>query len=339
MTIFIAVFLVALAVTGVSTPWTRRMALWLGFLDAPSDRKLHVDPIPLMGGMAILLGWIVAFLLFLTEFSLSRRVIGVVASLIIMSVVGLIDDRRGLPAWAKLGGQCLGAFILAYCDVRVRLAVPEFLNHIISFLWVVAICNAVNFLDNIDGLCAGVTSVAAAFVVLIAAGNEQGLVAALGAAVLGSSLGFLRYNFRPASIFMGDAGSLFLGFLLAILGILLRFPDNVNFVTWMVPVFLLGLPIFDMVLVVISRIRRGVNPFTTAGKDHTSHRLLELGFSEREAVLILYLVAGVFGMLAMFITQADVREGYFIGATSALLGLFAIWRLEWRRPVVVQSEI
>jgi UDP-GlcNAc:undecaprenyl-phosphate GlcNAc-1-phosphate transferase len=162
---------------------------------------------------------------------------------------------------------------------------------------------------------------------LLGAFNEQYLVSALAAALLGACLGFLRYNFRPARIFMGDAGAYFLGFWLAVLGIQLRFPDNVNFVTWMVPVLILGLPIFDTTLVVFSRLRRGVHPFT-AGRDHTSHRLVDRGFSQREAVLILYLISGVFGMVALFITQATVVEGYFIGGVVAVVCAYAIWRMD-----------
>ena len=129
---------------------------------------------------------------------------------------------------------------------------------------------------------------------------------------------------------MGDVGALFLGFLLAILGLELRFPDNANIVTWMVPVMILGLPIFDMTLVVFSRLRRGLSP-NTPGKDHTSHRLVELGFTQREAVLILYLICGAFGMVGVFLTQATVLEGYLIGGVIALLGLYAIWWLERQR--------
>jgi UDP-GlcNAc:undecaprenyl-phosphate GlcNAc-1-phosphate transferase len=155
--------------------------------------------------------------------------------------------------------------------------------------------------------------------------NGQFLVSSLAAAVLGACLGFLRYNFKPAQIFMGDVGALFLGFLLAVLGLQLRFPDNSNFVTWMVPVMILGLPIFDTTLVVVSRLRRGISP-GTAGKDHTSHRLVALGFSQREAVLILYLFAGMFGLAALFITEATVLEGYVLGTAVALVALYAIWQ-------------
>jgi UDP-GlcNAc:undecaprenyl-phosphate GlcNAc-1-phosphate transferase len=178
-----------------------------------------------------------------------------------------------------------------------------------------------------DGLSAGVSGVAAAFILLLGLQNDQFLVSALAAAVLGACLGFLRFNFSPAKIFMGDAGALFLGFLLALLALQLRFPRNVNFVTWMVPVFILGLPIFDTTLVTVSRLRRGLSP-VTPGKDHTSHRLVQLGFSQREAVLILYLISGTLGLVGIFITEATVVEGYGIGITAALLASYAIWWLE-----------
>lgn len=328
MKIVITVFVFALATTALSTPWVRRAALWLGFVDAPAPRKLHHAPMPLLGGVAIFFGVVVSCTLAAFEFSVTPKVIGVLLGISWMLLVGLADDRFSLPAWAKLGGQFIAVAILIYFGVRVRLPVPEVLNYTFTFLWVLTITNSVNFLDNIDGLCAGVCAVASSFIVLMAAINEQGLVAALAAAVLGTSLGFLRYNFKPAEIFMGDAGALFLGFLLSILCILLRFPENSNFVTWMVPVFVVGLPLFDLGLVTVSRTRRKVNPFTTAGKDHTSHRLVRLGLSEREAVLTLYLIAGAFGMVGLFITQASIFEGYLIAAMVAGVSLYAIYCLE-----------
>jgi UDP-GlcNAc:undecaprenyl-phosphate GlcNAc-1-phosphate transferase len=265
---------------------------------------------------------------------------GVLLAATVVALIGLWDDYRPLPAWAKLAGQFAGFLVLAYFGVRVRLPIPEPLNYAITLLWLIGITNAVNFLDNMDGLSAGVSAVAAAFILLLALLNDQFLVASLAAALLGACLGFLRYNFPPAQIFMGDVGSLFLGFLLAVLGIQLRFPQNVNFVTWMVPVFLLGLPIFDMTLVVVSRLRRGLSP-NTPGKDHISHRLVQFGFNSRETVLILYLVGGMLGMMAVFITQATIVEGYAIGALAGLLAFLAIRRLEQRwkdNPEYVQEQ-
>ena len=319
----VVIFLIALSVTVVSTPWARRAAIWLGFVDAPAQRKLHGTPIPLLGGAAIFLGAIAAVLIFANE--LPRQVVAVLVASSVVALTGLIDDRRHLPAWAKIGGQFVGFAILAYWGVRVRLPLPEVANYAITFFWLAGISNAINFLDNMDGLSAGVSGVAAAFILLMGLQNEQFLVSALAAAVLGACLGFLRYNFKPAQIFMGDVGALFLGFLLAILGLQLRFPDNSNFVTWMAPVFILGLPIFDTTLVVVSRLRRRVSP-NTAGRDHTSHRLVAAGFSQREAVLILYLVAGMFGLIGLFVTEATVLEGYALGTAVALVALYAIWK-------------
>ena len=322
---FIAIFLIALAVTAFSTPWVRRAAIWLGFVDAPAQRKLHAAPMPLMGGVAIFAGAIVAVLVFVQQ--LPASVTGVLLGTAVVALIGLIDDRRPLPAWVKLGGQFVGFLILALFGVRVQLPIPEALNYAITFVWLAGISNAINFLDNMDGLSAGVSGVAAAFILLLGLQNNQFLVSALAAAVLGACLGFLRFNFSPAKIFMGDAGALFLGFLLALLALQLRFPRNVNFVTWMVPVFILGLPIFDTTLVTVSRLRRGLSP-VTPGKDHTSHRLVQLGFSQREAVLILYLISGTLGLVGIFITEATVVEGYGIGITAALLASYAIWWLE-----------
>ncbi|MFH1086466.1 MAG: MraY family glycosyltransferase, partial [Chloroflexota bacterium] len=207
------------------------------------------------------------------------------------------------------------------------------LNILVTIIWVVGITSALNLLDNMDGLSAGVATVASAFFLLLAAMSGQYLVGALAAALLGACIGFLVYNVNPASIFMGDAGSLMIGFLLAAVGIKLRFPDNVRFVTWMIPVLVLGLPIFDTTLVFLSRLRRGLNPLTTPGKDHVSHRLVSLGHSQREAVLILYLAAGALGVLAMYLTQASIPEGYLVGGAVFLAGLVLLWRLERMPPL------
>ena len=321
----LAIFLMALSVTALSIPWVRRFAIRTGFVDSPAQRKLHSTPMPLLGGVAIFGGAVLAVITFVPEFP--NTVAGVLLSLTVVALVGLLDDRFGLPAWAKLGGQFVGFLILALFDIRVKLPIPELLNYAITFFWLAGISNAINFLDNMDGLSAGISGVAAAFIMLLGLQNDQFLVSGLAAAVFGACLGFLRFNFKPAQIFMGDVGSLFLGFLLALLGLQLRFPANSSFVTWMVPVFILALPIFDMALVVISRLRRGVSP-NTPGKDHLSHRLVRMGFSQREAVLLLYLLTGVGGMVGVFITEATILEGYLIFATVLVLGGVAIWQLE-----------
>lgn len=326
----ILMFVIALAITSFSVPWIRRLAIGIGFVDAPAARKLHNSPMPLMGGLAIVLGALLAVFVIFPQAAAQVR--GILLASAVVAAVGLADDRFHLPAWAKLAGQFAGFLILIYFSVHVRLPLPLWANYALTFVWLAGISNAINFLDNMDGLSAGVSGVAAAFILLLAALNNQYLVSALAAAVLGACLGFLRYNFKPAQIFMGDAGALFLGFLLAVLALQLRFPDNINYVTWMAPVFIMGLPIFDTSLVIVSRLRRRVNPFTTAGKDHISHRLVALGFTQRETVLILYLATGASGMAAIFISKADLVEAYGLAAATAVAALTAIVWLERRRP-------
>ncbi len=322
------IFLIALAVTAASIPWVRRFALRIGFVDAPAARKLHQDPIPMLGGVAIFAGAIIALLLFSDEFPAS--VAGILLAMSVVVLVGVLDDWYGLPAWVKLGGQTVGVLILIAFGIQVQLPIPEFFNYVITFLWIVGMSNAINFLDNMDGLSSGISAVACSFILLLGMQNGQFLVAALAAATLGACLGFLRYNFKPARIFMGDAGALFLGFLLAVLTLQLRFPNNVTFVTWMIPIFILAVPIFDMTLVVTTRLGRGVSP-NTPGKDHISHRIVAFGFSQREAVLILYLLTGASGMIALYLTEATVVEGYFLFVTAVFLAILTIWQLEKKR--------
>ncbi len=323
----ILVFFGSLVLTAFSTPLVRQMAMAIGFVDAPSKRKLHATPMPLMGGVAIFGGAILILLIYFGRLG-NERVVGQLAGAALVFAIGLLDDKRPLPASLKFAAQSVAFALVIWLGTTVAITgFPMWANIVLTFVWLAIITNAINFLDNMDGLCAGVAAVACAFIVLMANLSGQYFVGPLAAAILGACLGFLRYNFKPARIFMGDAGSLLLGYMLSVMALQLRFPENVTFVTWMVPLFVLGVPLFDLTLVSIARLRRGVNPLTAAGKDHTSHRLVRMGFSQREAVLIIYLLGGVFGMIALFITQADVVEGYTIGLSAAAVGLFGIYKL------------
>jgi UDP-GlcNAc:undecaprenyl-phosphate GlcNAc-1-phosphate transferase len=326
-TTFLLIFASALVMAAGATPMARRLALHLGVIDRPNARKLHVNPIPLMGGVAIYGAFIAALLLFGNRFRL-QELLSILVGASLMSFLGLWDDRRSLSPLLKLVGQILAASILIFTGVRIGTFPWEWVNILVTLGWVVVITNAMNLLDNMDGLSGGVGATAALYFLLLAAMNDQYLVGALSAGLVGACLGFLVYNFNPASIFMGDAGSLFLGFILAAVGIKLRFPEGLEIVTWMVPVTVLGLPLFDTALVIISRLRRGFNPLTTPGKDHLSHRLVALGYTRREAVLICYLICAGLGVVALFITQATVVEGYIVGGIVALAALAALWRLE-----------
>ena len=209
--------LIAVSAFGLAfgmTPVFRVLAVRLGVVDQPAARKIHTRTTPLMGGAAIYLAFIVALLLWGDRFYV-RQVIGILLGATFCSLVGLVDDRAGLNAWVKLVGQLLAAGLLILSDVRVHILPYEPLNLLVTVVWVVGITNAMNLLDNMDGLSGGVGATAAAFFLLLAAMSGQYLVGALAAALLGACIGFLVYNVNPASIFMGDTGSLFLGFMLA----------------------------------------------------------------------------------------------------------------------------
>ncbi|HLF28890.1 MAG TPA: MraY family glycosyltransferase [Anaerolineae bacterium] len=334
MLIFAGALILALG----GTPLARRLAPRLGMIDQPDARKVHQRPMPRMGGAAIVLACLAAVLLFRERIEF-QQLVGIVLGGAFVSLIGALDDRWGMAPLVKLIGQFFAAGILIATGLTIQLLPVAWLNYGLTALWIVGITNAFNLLDNMDGLSSGVAAIAAAFFTLLAALSKQSYVSALSAAVLGATLGFLIYNFNPASIFMGDSGSLFIGFVLAAIGVKLRFPDNVNFVTWMAPVLVLSVPLFDTALVSISRLRRGLNPLTTPGKDHTSHRLVAAGFSTREAVMLHYLAGGAYGLLAIFVTQATVFEGYVAGGAAALLGLYTLIRLEhqFRRHLISPS--
>lgn len=340
-TTFMLIFTGALLLALATTPLARQLAPRLGLIAQPRARDIHTRPIPKMGGVAIVLAFLVGLVIlaFLspedrTRLFFLQQLAGIVLGASLVSFLGIWDDRWGLSPLIKLAGQTLAAGLLVATGVSITMLPSPALNIAATLLWVVGITNALNLLDNMDGLSGGVAAIASAFFLLMALSSGQWLVATLSAALLGACLGFLAYNFNPASIFMGDTGSLFLGFVLAATGIKLRF-DNVTFVTWMIPVLVLGLPIFDTALVVISRLRRGLNPLTTPGKDHVSHRLVALGMTQREAVLTLYLTCGTLGLLALFVTQASVIQSYVIGGVVALIALWAFWKLEFQRPLIL----
>jgi len=335
VTAYMLVFAGALVLTIGVTPVACWLAPRMGVMDKPEVRKIHRRPVPRMGGVAIYLAVIVAALVLGERYNFAQFgsiLVGATG----VSFMGLIDDRWGLRPLVKMLGQTLAALLLYISGVYVGTFGHPILNLVTTVLWVGYITNAVNFLDNMDGLAGGVSAVAAAFFALMCSFSGQYLVGALSIAVLGACLGFLFYNLNPASIFMGDSGALFLGFILAAIGIKLRFPENVTFVTWMVPVLVMGLPVFDTTLVIVSRLRRRLNPATTPGKDHVSHRLVTAGMTQREAVLTLYVVSFILGLLATFVTQASILEGYVVGGLVALAGLYGLWRME--RPPFFKSR-
>ncbi|HRW06948.1 MAG TPA: MraY family glycosyltransferase [Caldilineaceae bacterium] len=334
MTPYLLMAASALVLTLSGTPVMRLVALRFGVIDQPAARKIHANPVPLLGGAAIYIAFIVVLLLF-GDRRYIHEVIGIFIGASLMSLMGVLDDRWGLGSYIKLGGQLLAAGILIYSGVQVRVW-GGWLDIAVTIIWVVGITNAMNLLDNMDGLSGGIALIAAVFFTLLAALSDQYLVGALAAALAGGCAGFLVYNWNPAQIFMGDTGSLFLGFLLAAVGIKLRFPSNSDTITWMIPVLVMGVPVFDTTLVFLSRLRRGKNPLTTPGRDHISHRLALLTGSRREAVLLCYLLAGALGLGAIFITQANVIEATVVAIAVGATMLYGLWFFEFRNGGVRQ---
>lgn len=327
MVTLLLIFLSALLFALGATPIARRTAISLGILDHPDPRKVHSTPIPRLGGIAIYAACVAALGIFGSQFYVGQLV-SIFLGATWVSFLGIWDDWRGVRPFLKLGGQLLGALILIATGVQVEFAHQPILNIALTAFWVVGITNALNLLDNMDGLSGGVTAVAAAWFAVLSIENGQVLVASMSVALLGAALGFLIYNFNPASIFMGDGGSLFLGFLLASVGIKLRFLGHSDAITWMIPVFVLGVPIFDTTLVVISRLRRGVNPLTTPGRDHLSHRFVRLGMTPRRAVLTIYAIGAALGALAFGVQFATLPIAYGLLAVVSLIATAALFWLE-----------
>lgn len=324
----VIVFAIALAASlGLTVP-IRHLALRFGMVDKPGPRKVHLNPIPLLGGIAIYLGFVLALLL--TRHGVpQQQIVGVLAGATLLAIIGFLDDGGLLHHQVKLFvGMPIAALFLIASGIRAQLfsqlfpgALGFVLDFCLTIVWVVGITASFSILDHMDGLCAGIAAVAAAFFTMSAMMNGQVLVSTLGAATLGASLGFLRWNFNPAKIFMGDGGAMFLGFLMATLGLKVR-PDGTPFpLNWLVPVLILAVPIFDTTLVSISRVRRGLLPFTSPGKDHTAHRLSNLGMGHRGAVLAMYVGAIVCGTIALFIPN------FSLGTTYTVIGLLVVGAL------------
>ena len=262
-------FAVALMGSLLLTVPVRRLALHFGMVDLPGPRKVHLSPIPLLGGIAIYLGFVLA-VLFTLRGAPRAQIVGILAGATLVAVVGMLDDGKLLHHQVKLFiGMPIAAVILIASGIRAQFF-TEFvpgtagivLDACLTFVWVVGITASFSILDHMDGLCAGIAAVAAGFFTLSATLYGQTMVRSLAAAAFGAALGFLRWNFNPAKIFMGDGGAMFLGFLMATLGLKIR-PEGSHFpATWLVPVLILGVPIFDTTLVSISRARRGLLPFT-----------------------------------------------------------------------------
>ena len=315
-------FIVSFAFTFATTPLVRRFAFKIGAIDIPKDnRRMHKKPTPRIGGLAIIFGFTVATLCFAQP---SRQLYGTLAGAAIIAVMGVIDDCKNLPAKLKFVIQIIAALVVVFAgDIKIDVftnpnflsdnpywVLPEWLSVTLTVIWIVFITNAVNFIDGLDGLAAGVSAIMSISLVFISIRVGEYSIAILGIALMGSCFGFLPFNFNPAKIFMGDTGSTFLGFMLATLSIQGVF-KSYAVISFAVPLLILGLPLFDAWFAMIRRILRGQSPMT-ADRGHLHHRLVDMGFSQKQTVFILYAISGVLGITAVLLAESGVLRALLL---------------------------
>ncbi len=353
--IYISGGLVAFTISALATPLARARAEAMGMMDVPSDHKAHRRPTPLLGGSAILAGILLPSALALALGSLwatqgppqwmgqqvrihlpglarkAPATAGILLCGFVLHVVGLIDDRRNLGPWLKLATELAVALVVVLVlDVRVITAVGEPLSSIATVLWLLAIINAFNFLDNADGLAAGVGIICAAALLAAAAHLDQLFVSAALCVTLGAMLGFLPYNFPPASIFMGDAGSLVIGYFLAVASCLTTYVrGGQTYYTYgiFVPLVLMAVPLYDLLSVIILRIKARTSPLV-GDRRHFSHRLMQRGMSVRSTVLTIYLCTAGTAISASLLPHVADNFGAALVFAQTLIILLIIAMLE-----------
>lgn len=344
-TVLIAV-LAAAAISYVLTPLVRHFSVQFGFVDIPKDeRRMHNKPIPTIGGLAIFSTF---FLMVLFMAELSPQLIGMLAGSLIIVFLGVVDDKYDLDAKFKFLIQILAAVIPVSQGCVIRyfsnpIPIPEypylplkFMAIPFTILWIVALTNAVNFIDGLDGLSVGVCSISCLSMGVIAMVLGQGSEALILAILLGSCLGFLPYNLNPAKIFMGDTGATFLGFMLGCLSVSGLF-KLYTVISFAVPILVLGVPLFDICFAFIRRLWHHVSPMH-ADRSHIHHRLIDMGFNQRQSVSILYLIASLLGLLAVLVTTTGLGKFLMLLLAVAALGGAALWLLLRKRSAVPEDK-
>lgn len=320
-------FVIAFLLSYVSVPVVRVLAFKCGAVDVPKDsRRMHKTPIPRMGGLSIFFGFLVSYLCF--SETIEPKHLGVLAGAFILVCTGIIDDRRPLRAVTKLVFQIIAAIIPVLMGLRIEfLTNPiifsdtatlnlSFLSIPVTVIWIVGLTNALNLIDGLDGLAGGIASIASVslIVVCVVFGKTDMLIPLL--AIAGSTIGFLPYNMNPAKIFMGDTGALFLGYMLAALSVD-GFFKSFAAISFIIPLIVLGLPIFDTSFAIFRRLLKG-QPVMKPDRSHLHHKLVDAGFSQRQAVGILCTISGLFSLSAIVWITAGLKRMLIMAAVAVL---------------------
>ncbi|HZK57030.1 MAG TPA: MraY family glycosyltransferase [Clostridia bacterium] len=336
-----SVFTIALIISYILTPYARRLACKLGAIDVPKDnRRVHKKPTPSLGGVAIYISFIITiaiFAVFNKGMNLNSEFKGILMGATLILITGIIDDIKQVPAVYKLAIQILAALIAVHGGVTINfikfppantesgLIFLKALRIPMTVFWIIGITNTVNLIDGLDGLAAGVSTIASLSLAAVAYNVGQYNVAILLAILAGASLGFLPYNFNPAQIFMGDAGSLVIGYLLATISVegAIKSATTIAVAT---PVLALGVPVFDTAFAIV---RRLVNkkPIMEADKGHLHHRLLDHGLTQKQTVLILYIISSLLGGSSIIISDVAKPSAYLIIGVISILILYGAYRI------------
>jgi len=334
---YLAVFVASTVLCALLTPVAMRVASRSGVFDHPGGHKSHQSPVPYLGGVAIVLAFasavVVGTLLDRLE-SVTDEILWVIGLAMALAIVGLLDDLRSLTPLVRLVAEVAAAVAVWNLGTGVRITGVDEADLVLTVLWIVGITNAFNLLDNMDGLAAGLAGIACLTFFAIASANGQFLVAALSVALAGCAVGFLRHNVHPARIYMGDGGALFLGFLVAYLGLKLRFDARVS-ESFLVPVMVCSPAILDTSLVTVSRLAAGRSPFQ-GGRDHVSHRLVAVGLPVPVAVGLIHLAAVSIGVLCFVASRVDPASAWTLASLVAVL-LTVAGALLLRVPVYDRS--
>ncbi|MEH7381361.1 MraY family glycosyltransferase [Bacillus sp. JJ1533] len=316
-------FFVSLVTVLIITPFVIKFAIKIGATDKPNHRKVHQKIMPRLGGLAIFAGVVAGYF---AGGLYNEKVTGITVGAIIIVIIGILDDKYELSAKVKFLGQIIAALVIVSTGLKIDfLSIPflverldlGWLSYPITVFWIVGITNAINLIDGLDGLAAGISSIGIAAIAVMAAFAGKELILVLSLILLGSTIGFLFYNFHPAKIFMGDTGALFLGYSISILS-LLGLYKSVTLFSFIIPIIILGVPVFDTAFAIVRRVLNK-KPISAPDKQHLHHRILALGLSHRNTVIVIYGFGILFAVFAILLSTSTIRVALLVVAGLIIL--------------------